>query len=106
MSNKLAIGLSACLAGEKVRFDGSHRKDSALTQAMSKCFEFQTFCLEVAIGMGIPRQPIRLVNSSKGVQAIETRNNSIDVTEQLKSLAEKHRAFRQGHRRTESRHCR
>ena len=93
MSNKLAIGLSACLAGEKVRFDGSHRKDSALTQAMSKCFEFQTFCPEVAIGMGIPRQPIRLVNSSKGVQAIETRNNSIDVTEQLKSLAEKHRAW-------------
>ena len=95
MDKKLIIGLSACLAGEKVRFDGGHRKDATLLEEMGKCFEFRTFCPEVAIGMSTPREPIRLVTSSAGIQAVGTRDNRYNVTEPLKQITAKQKAWLQ-----------
>lgn len=66
--NKIAIGLSSCLLGEKVRFDGGHKSNSYISKTLGQFFEFQTFCPELAIGLGIPRKPIRL--SRKGSDQI------------------------------------
>ena len=87
MSKKLTIGLSACLAGEKVRFDAGHRRDDAILNELGKCFNFQTFCPEMAIGMGVPRQTIRLVESSQGLRAVGVKDPSLDVTHELKTNA-------------------
>ena len=56
----IKIGVSACLLGSKVRFDGGHKRSRFITDSLAEHFTFTAFCPEVAIGMGTPRQPIRL----------------------------------------------
>jgi len=63
LPNTIKIGVSACLLGKKVRFDGGHKRSRFITDSLADHFEFVAFCPEVAIGMGTPRQPIRLVES-------------------------------------------
>lgn len=87
MTQKLTIGLSACLAGEKVRFDGGHRRDDKVLNELGKCFKFKTFCPELAIGMGVPRQTIRLVKAGEDIKAVGVKDASLDVTEALKNNA-------------------
>jgi len=59
--NRPVIALSSCLAGENVRFDGAHKRDNWLLKELGQFVDYRTFCPEVAIGLGIPRPPIRLV---------------------------------------------
>ena len=59
----IRLGISSCLLGEKVRFDGNHKHDSFLTGTLGQFFEWVPVCPEVAIGLGIPRPPIRLTRS-------------------------------------------
>ncbi|MEI7996500.1 MAG: DUF523 domain-containing protein, partial [Methylococcaceae bacterium] len=51
---KIPIGISSCLLGEQVRFDGGHKRDAYIVGTLSEYFEFHPFCPEVAIGLGIP----------------------------------------------------
>ena len=60
MRPKIKIGISSCLLGEKVRFDKGHKKNAYVTGILQDYFEFLPFCPEVKIGLGIPREPIRL----------------------------------------------
>lgn len=55
------IGISVCLMGEKVRYDAGHKKDSYLTDILGAYFEFVSVCPELEVGMGVPREPVRLV---------------------------------------------
>jgi uncharacterized protein YbbK (DUF523 family) len=61
---RIPVGISSCLLGEKVRYDGGHKNNSYVGKALGQYFELQTFCPELDIGLGIPRKPIRL--SRKG----------------------------------------
>ena len=61
MKKPIRIGVSSCLLGMKVRFDGNHKLDTYLTKILDEYFEFIPSCPEVEIGMGIPRETIRLV---------------------------------------------
>ena len=70
VSERLLIGISSCLLGERVRFDSGHKNHSYITETLSDYFEFRPFCPEVAIGLGIPREPIRLVVKEPGGQCI------------------------------------
>jgi uncharacterized protein YbbK (DUF523 family) len=56
----LRIGISACLLGERVRYDGGHRRDAALVEALGAVATLVPVCPEVEIGLGTPREPIRL----------------------------------------------
>ncbi len=58
---EIKIGISACLLGEQVRYDGGHKRDVFIHDTLSQYFNFVPVCPEVAIGLGIPREPIRLV---------------------------------------------
>lgn len=89
ISERLLIGISSCLLGERVRFDSGHKNHSYITETLSDYFEFRPFCPEVAIGLGIPREPIRLVVKEPGgaVHCVGTKNPDKDVTEPLKSIA-------------------
>ncbi len=99
MSNAIPIGVSSCLLGENVRFDGGHKHQKLLTGTLSEFFEFRSFCPEMSIGLGVPREPIRIVLEGEPEQlssrVIGTKNPSLDVTEKLHNCAEAQQAWLQ-----------
>lgn len=84
---KIRIGISACLLGAQVRFDGGHKRDRFIDEQLRRYFEFVPVCPEMAIGMGTPRQPIRLVAAPGGTRAVGTRDATLDVTAPLQAYA-------------------
>ena len=80
---KIRLGISSCLLGQKVRFDGNHKHDSFLTGTLGEYFEWVPVCPEVAIGLGIPRPPIRLMGSPEAPRAVGVKDVSLDVTDKL-----------------------
>ncbi len=67
------VGISRCLLGDEVRYDGGHKRDDLLVSALGALVEWVPVCPEVEVGMGTPREPIDLVASEDGVAAGETR---------------------------------
>ncbi|MFM1892274.1 MAG: hypothetical protein RLZ44_1351 [Pseudomonadota bacterium] len=86
-ADKPVLGISSCLLGEKVRFDSGHKRDAWLVERFGRYVEFRPLCPEVAIGLGIPRPPIRLVGEPGAVRAVGVKDGSVDVTEALESYA-------------------
>jgi uncharacterized protein YbgA (DUF1722 family)/uncharacterized protein YbbK (DUF523 family) len=85
----IKIGVSACLLGKKVRFDGGHKRSRFITDSLAGHFEFVAFCPEVAIGMGTPRQPIRLVGDDRNPQAVGVKTPEINVSQPLRNYGSK-----------------
>src|SRR5690606_36502539 len=81
--HKPKLGISACLLGAEVRFNGGHKESHLCTRALTEYFEFVPACPEVAIGMGIPREPIRLVGDAEHPQALGSVNRELNVTQAL-----------------------
>ena len=81
--SKISLGISSCLLGQKVRFDGNHKLDTFLTGTLGQYFEWVPVCPEVAIGLGVPRPPIRLVGSPTAPRAVGVKDASLDVTVRL-----------------------
>ena len=86
---KIPVGISSCLLGENVRFDGGHKQHSYVQQTLGEYFEFRPFCPEVAIGLGIPRKPIRLVRKpgSEEIHCVSTVDASQEFTNELAQMA-------------------
>lgn len=80
---RIRIGVSSCLLGAKVRYDGNHKLDNFVTVTLGRHFEFVSVCPEVAIGLGVPRPPIRLVGTSRAPRAIGVDDKQLDVTHRL-----------------------
>lgn len=87
-SLSIPVGISACLLGQKVRFDGGHKRSVYCLNVLSECFDFKPFCPEVAAGLGTPRQPIRLVGDAADPRALGTRNPDLDATDGLAEHAD------------------
>ena len=87
---RVRVGVSACLLGQGVRFDGGHKRDDVLTGALATFLDLVPVCPEVGIGMGVPRPPIRLVGDSQQPRAVGVDDATPDVTEQLLSFARRH----------------
>ncbi len=84
MDRRIPVGISSCLLGEQVRYNGGHKRSRYCLDVLADCFEFEPFCPEMAIGLGVPREPIRLVGEADEVpRARGTVDQSIDVTEPL-----------------------
>ncbi len=60
VENPIKVGISTCLLGQKVRFDAGHKHDRYITDILGHYFRFVPICPEVEVGMGIPRESIRL----------------------------------------------
>ena len=73
------IGISQCLLGAEVRYDGGHKRDPFLVETFGRFVEWIPVCPEVEIGMGTPREPIHLVASRDGVPAGEHRVRLLGV---------------------------
>ncbi len=74
------IGISACLLGDQVRFDGGHKRDPFLTDVLAPHVEFVRVCPEVEVGMGTPRETLRLVRAEDATVRMVTTRTGIDHT--------------------------
>ncbi|MBA2302341.1 MAG: DUF523 and DUF1722 domain-containing protein [Acidobacteria bacterium] len=80
MSQTIRIGISACLLGQEVRFDGGHKRDHFLIKVLGPHVEYVPVCPEVEMGLGTPRETLRLVRTSGALRMITTRT-AIDHTD-------------------------
>jgi uncharacterized protein YbgA (DUF1722 family)/uncharacterized protein YbbK (DUF523 family) len=92
----IQIGISSCLLGHNVRFDGGHKRHSYIEATLGQYFRFVPFCPETEIGLGIPREPIRLQMADNGVRCVGVKNSLLDVTERLHDCAERQRQWHAG----------
>jgi len=89
----IRIGVSSCLLGDEVRYDGGHKRDRFVTDVLSHHVEWVPICPEVEAGFGTPREAMRLVGDPKTPQLIkiQTQRNmtkplSLYTTRKLKTL--------------------
>jgi uncharacterized protein YbgA (DUF1722 family)/uncharacterized protein YbbK (DUF523 family) len=80
---RIRIGISSCLLGEQVRFDGNHKHDHYLSGTLGAVFEFVPVCPEVAIGMGVPRPTIHLVGTPEAPRLVGVKVEGLDVTDKM-----------------------
>ena len=69
----IRLGVSSCLLGQKVRWDGGHKKDAFLVDQLARFVEWVPVCPEVESGMGTPRPTLQLVRDGDAVRLLETR---------------------------------
>lgn len=86
--SKPKIGISACLLGAPVRYNAGHKESRWCSRILVEHFEFVPVCPEVAIGLGTPREPIRLVGDKDHTQAVGTVHRDINVTAPLAAYGE------------------
>ena len=80
------LGVSACLLGRKVRFDGGHKQDAFLCQTLGRFVEWIPVCPELEIGMGVPRESVRLVGPVDDPKMIAERSGK-NWTSSMKRFA-------------------
>lgn len=81
-TEKIRIGISECLLGHPVRYDGQHKHDHFITDTLGRYFDFIGVCPEVECGLGVPREPVRLVGDPANPGLIATRSGT-DHTERM-----------------------
>ncbi len=74
------IGISRCLLGDEVRYDGGHKRDAFLLETLGRDVDWVAVCPEVEIGMGTPREPIQLIASADGLPSGNHRVRLLGVT--------------------------
>jgi len=84
---KPRLGISACLLGQKVRYDGQHKRDEFCVDMLGPFVEWRPVCPEVEVGMGTPRPSIRLIGRSESPRLVAERTG-VDWTEAMAALAE------------------
>jgi uncharacterized protein YbbK (DUF523 family) len=81
------VGISSCLLGERVRYDGGHKRDEFLSEQLARHVEFVPLCPEVEIGLGVPRPTLRLERRGDDVRMVVTDSGE-DLTQRMRSWAE------------------
>ena len=93
---RIPVGISACLTGEQVRYNGGHKRSRYCLEVLQERFALAPFCPELSAGLGVPREPIRLVGlHDETPRVLGTQDPSLDVTERLEEVSH---AFVDGHR--------
>ena len=82
LQRPIRVGISSCLLGETVRFDGGHKRDAFLTETFGQFVEWVPVCPEVECGLGTPRESMRLVRVGDAVRLLTVRTGA-DITNQL-----------------------
>jgi uncharacterized protein YbgA (DUF1722 family)/uncharacterized protein YbbK (DUF523 family) len=88
MNTKIRLGVSSCLLGERVRWNGDHKLDRFLTDTLGKFVEYVPVCPEVECGFDIPREPFRLVGDPDSPRFITSRTKQ-DYTDRMTQWARK-----------------
>ncbi len=85
---KIRLGISACLLGEPVRFDGGHQWDHFITDTLGHYVEFVPVCPEAECGLGVPREAMRLVGDPEAPRLMTVRTK-VDLTDRMIAWARK-----------------
>jgi uncharacterized protein YbgA (DUF1722 family)/uncharacterized protein YbbK (DUF523 family) len=85
-AQKIRLGVSACLLGQEVRYDGGHKRDHFLIDTLGPFVEWVPVCPEVEIGLGIPRDRIRLVGDAAAPRLIVEKTGE-DLTARMERYA-------------------
>lgn len=85
----IRLGVSACLLGEEVRYDGGHKRDLFLLRTLGRFVQWVPVCPEVAIGLGTPRESVRLVQHEDGVRMVGHKSGT-DRTDAMVAWAREH----------------
>ncbi len=85
---RIRLGISACLLGDAVRYDAGHKRDPFLIDVLGPFVEWVKVCPEVEVGMGTPREPIRLIDEN-GLIRLRSVNSGVDHTAAMASYAAK-----------------
>lgn len=83
---KIKIGISTCLLGEKVRYDGGHKLDRYITDTLGHYFEWFPVCPEVEYGLPVPRESMHLIGDPASPRIVTIRTG-VDHTEGMKKWA-------------------
>ena len=87
MGDRPRVGISACLLGEPVRYDGRHKRDAWLVDVLGPQVEWVPVCPEVEAGFGTPREAMHLMDNGRGGLALMTTDTKRDVTETMQRYA-------------------
>ena len=87
MPERIPVGVSSCLLGEAVRYDGGHKHDAFVTRVLGRYFDYVAWCPEALAGLGVPRPPIRLAGDPDAPRAVRVADPSVDVTDALLAVA-------------------
>ncbi|MEJ2428024.1 MAG: DUF523 and DUF1722 domain-containing protein [Deltaproteobacteria bacterium] len=85
---KIRLGISTCLLGENVRYDGGHKRDRFITDTLGRFVEFVPVCPEVECGLPVPRESMHLAGDPESPRLVTTRTK-IDHTERMVNWARK-----------------
>ena len=85
MSDTIKIGVSSCLLGEPVRYDGGHKHDHYITAILGAYFSFVPVCPEVGCGLPIPREAMRLEGDPAAPRLL-THKSRVDLTAQMQAF--------------------
>ena len=88
MTPAIRIGISSCLLGEGVRFDGGHKRDAYLIETFGRFVEWVRVCPEIECGLGTPRESMRLISARDGVRLL-TGKTGIDHTDRMARYSER-----------------
>jgi uncharacterized protein YbgA (DUF1722 family)/uncharacterized protein YbbK (DUF523 family) len=83
---RVRIGISACLLGEEVRFDGGHKRDQYVTTVLGRHVDWVPVCPEMEMGLGVPREPLRLVGDPSAPRLVTVKTN-VDHTARMLAWA-------------------
>jgi len=86
MEQKIKLGISSCLLGEKVRYDGGHKLDHYLKDILGRFVEWTPVCPEVECGLSVPREAMRLIGTPDAPRLV-TRRTGTDYTGQMQQWA-------------------
>ena len=84
---RLRVGVSSCLLGEPVRWNGAHKREGCV-DLLGRLFEWVVVCPEVEIGLGVPREPIRLEGDAAAPRLVGTTSR-LDLTERMEAFADR-----------------
>lgn len=87
MVNKIRVGVSSCLLGNPVRYDGGHKHDRYITDILGTYFDFIAVCPEVECGLPVPRETMRLVGDPEK-PFLQTSRSSVDHTAKMLAFCE------------------
>lgn len=85
---KIRLGISSCLLGERVRFDGSHKHDRFLTDTLGRYVDYVPVCPEVELGLPTPRETLRLIGEPDNQRLVFTKSGD-DITERMTVWAQR-----------------
>lgn len=95
ISSPVRIGISSCLLGEQVRFDGGHKRDAYIVSTLGTFFDWVPVCPEMELGLGTPRESLRLLGPPEAPRLVTTRAQHDHTEAMQRYAAERLRALAQ-----------